>query len=63
MTVTDSFPEASTLQRYPPTGIDILIVGGGLGGLTAALECYRKGHNVRILEALPDFAHHNGKFS
>jgi len=35
---------------YPATGISILIVGAGVGGLVTALECHRKGHNVRILE-------------
>lgn len=35
---------------YPPTGIDVIIVGTGFGGLTAALEFVRKGHTVRILE-------------
>ena len=34
----------------PPSGIDVLIVGAGVGGLVAALECHRKGHNVRIWE-------------
>lgn len=38
------------LGSYPKTGIDVLIVGTGLAGLTAALECHRKGHNVHILE-------------
>jgi len=38
------------LGSYPKTGIDVLIVGTGLAGLTAAIECVRKGHNVRILE-------------
>ncbi|KAK0640654.1 hypothetical protein B0T16DRAFT_430764 [Cercophora newfieldiana] len=35
---------------YPNTDIDVLIVGTGLAGLTAAIECVRKGHNVRVLE-------------
>jgi thioredoxin reductase len=42
----DSRPVGS----YPSTGIDVLIVGTGLAGLTAAIECVRKGHNVRVLE-------------
>ena len=36
--------------RYPDTGISMLIVGGGIGGLMCALECWRKGHQVRVLE-------------
>lgn len=43
---SDSKPVGS----YPSTGIDVLIVGTGLAGLTAGIECVRKGHNVRILE-------------
>lgn len=32
------------------TGIKVLIIGAGVGGLTAALECHRKGHAVRVFE-------------
>lgn len=39
---------------YPPTGIDVLIVGAGFAGLTASIECIRKGHNVRLLERMGD---------
>lgn len=46
----DSRPYGS----YPDTGIDVLIVGTGLAGLTAAIECLRKGHNVRVLERNAD---------
>ncbi|TKA76108.1 hypothetical protein B0A49_03509 [Cryomyces minteri] len=42
--------EAKPLGSYPSTGIDVLVVGTGLAGLTAAIECTRKGHNVHILE-------------
>ena len=48
MTVEGADPKP--VGSYPPTGIDILIVGTGLAGLTAAIECIRKGHNVRVLE-------------
>jgi len=46
-------PEGSVpkpVGSYASTGIDVLIVGTGLAGLTAAIECIRKGHNVRVLE-------------
>ena len=42
--------EPATLGSYPSSGIDVLIVGTGLAGLTAAIECTRKGHNVLVLE-------------
>ena len=41
---------APTLKRYPETGISVLIVGSGIGGLMSALECWRKGHTIQILE-------------
>lgn len=38
-------------ERHPETGVDVLIVGAGMGGLMSTLECWRKGHNiVGILE-------------
>ena len=46
----DEAMEFAPVGTYPSTGIDVLIVGTGFGGLTAALEFTRKGHNVRILE-------------
>ncbi|PIA98391.1 hypothetical protein CB0940_06082 [Cercospora beticola] len=33
-----------------PTGINVLVVGAGVGGLATALECVRKGHSVRVVE-------------
>ncbi|KAI1331392.1 FAD/NAD(P)-binding domain-containing protein [Xylariaceae sp. FL0255] len=42
--------DCKPVGSYPPTGIDVLIVGTGLAGLTASIECVRKGHNVRVLE-------------
>ncbi|KAK0206683.1 hypothetical protein DFS33DRAFT_611258 [Desarmillaria ectypa] len=44
---------AEHMAREPLSGIDVLIVGGGLAGLTAAIECYRKGHDVRVVERRP----------
>lgn len=43
-------PDCKPVGSYPFTGIDVLIVGTGLAGLTATIECVRKGHNVRVLE-------------
>jgi len=34
---------------------DILIVGGGIGGLTAALALAQRGYHVRVLEAASEF--------
>ena len=34
-----------------PTGSDVLIVGGGLQGLSSALHLARRGFRVRLLEA------------
>src|SRR5215218_2382720 len=33
----------------------ILILGGGLGGLTTALALARRGYRVRVLEGAPEF--------
>ena len=41
------------VHRMPSTGISILIVGGGIGGLNMALESWRQGHDVRVLEKAP----------
>lgn len=42
--------EPKPLGSYPESGINVLIVGTGLAGLTAAIECVRKGHKVQVLE-------------
>lgn len=36
------------------TGIKVVIVGAGFGGLTAAIECHRQGHTVEIYENFPE---------
>lgn len=41
---------AKDMKIDPPTGIKVGIIGGGIGGLTAAIECHRKGHSVRVFE-------------
>ncbi|KAI5922880.1 FAD/NAD(P)-binding domain-containing protein [Camillea tinctor] len=53
-------PFSSTLVdgvlRYPPTGIKVLIVGAGVAGMFAALECWRKGNDVEIIEKASKFS-------
>lgn len=44
---------ASSASPAPKTGIKVIIVGAGFGGLTAAIECHRHGHDVEIYEAFP----------
>ncbi|RDW69735.1 monooxygenase-2 [Coleophoma cylindrospora] len=35
------------------TGVRVIVVGAGFAGLTAAIECHRKGHSVLVLESFP----------
>lgn len=44
----------ATSERPPSTGIKVIIVGAGFAGLTAAIECHRKGHEVLVLESFPE---------
>ncbi|KAH8690554.1 hypothetical protein BGW36DRAFT_432352 [Talaromyces proteolyticus] len=39
------------MEREQTSHIDVLIVGAGLGGLYAAIECYRQGHSPLIVES------------
>ena len=55
-----SFPPASTIPRCPLSEIDVLIVGGGIGGMFAAINCHQKGHKVRVLEAGDSFDSNDG---
>ncbi len=38
------------VHRLPENGITIVIIGAGNAGLQAALECWRKGCDVVVLE-------------
>ncbi|KZO94402.1 FAD/NAD(P)-binding domain-containing protein [Calocera viscosa TUFC12733] len=40
-------------EQLPPTGIRVIIVGAGIGGLACAIECHNKGHSVLVLEKFP----------
>lgn len=50
--ITDS--DSRPVGSYPDSGIEVLIVGTGLAGLTASIECIRKGHRVQVLERYDD---------
>lgn len=36
--------------RWPLTGVNVVVAGGGPCGYLTALECWRKGHNVAVVE-------------
>lgn len=40
----------SPYSNVPETGIKVIVVGAGFGGLYAAIECHRQGHKVEIYE-------------
>ncbi|KAI0889816.1 FAD/NAD(P)-binding domain-containing protein [Annulohypoxylon maeteangense] len=48
--------------RYPPTGTKVLIIGAGVGGLMTALECWRKGIEVEIVEKTDVVSGHGDMF-
>lgn len=53
------------LHRDPPlpsddvrdTGIDVIVVGAGFGGIACAVECKRKGHRVMVIEKVHGLKH------
>ncbi|KAK3358756.1 hypothetical protein B0T25DRAFT_74426 [Lasiosphaeria hispida] len=45
---------ANKIPRLPPSGIKVIVVGAGFAGLSAAIECDRKGHSVTLLEKVDD---------
>ena len=50
----------SAANDFKPSGIRVIIVGAGFAGITAAIECTRKGHSCLILES---YKSTNGKHS
>jgi len=49
---TRSGPKPVDTSTKSKTGIKVIIVGAGFGGLTAAIECHLQGHDVTVLEAV-----------
>lgn len=43
-----------TDEWVPDSRIRVIIVGAGFAGLTAAIECHRKGHSVTLLESVAE---------
>ena len=41
---------SAVLNRGEKNEMSVLVSGAGVGGLMAALECWRRGFNVRIVE-------------
>ncbi|KAK8044011.1 hypothetical protein PG993_004035 [Apiospora rasikravindrae] len=50
MPLSPSAKSLTQLARSPLSGISVCVVGAGPAGVYTALQCWRKGHNVRILE-------------
>lgn len=49
--LNDTSPQPTSSSPITPSGIRVLIIGAGFAGLTAAIECKRKGHTPIILES------------
>lgn len=49
------FTSTGPCETAPPlsSGIKIIIVGLGIGGLATAIECHRKGHRVVAFDKYP----------
>ena len=50
MIVTPTGTVADGVRRFPSNDIKVVVIGAGIGGLQTALECWRNGCEVVILE-------------
>ena len=56
MTATKNLLEEDPVfSRYPSSGINILVAGAGIAGLSFAIEAHRKGHEVSVIDRRPHF--------
>src|SRR6187399_3424809 len=56
MSWTDWFGRATHRSGGAMDGLDILVIGGGIGGLTAAIALRQHGHRVTVIERDPDWS-------
>ncbi|KAL4904924.1 hypothetical protein BDW74DRAFT_185431 [Aspergillus multicolor] len=47
--IDNAVPASGLPARHPSTGIPVLIIGAGIGGLMTTSECWRKGHDVVVI--------------
>jgi monoamine oxidase len=52
--LADKSDAASKRRPHPSRSADVLVVGAGMAGVTAARTLYDKGHRVIVLEGRPD---------
>lgn len=45
---------ATNGAQRPKTGIKVIVVGSGFGGLSAAIECHHQGHDVSVYESFAE---------
>jgi NADPH-dependent 2,4-dienoyl-CoA reductase/sulfur reductase-like enzyme len=45
--MTDKLEQPDTADSHP-TPLNVLVIGGGIGGLSAAIALRRNGHRVKV---------------
>lgn len=50
--------EVDGVRRSPASGIKVVVLGAGVAGLQAALECWRKGMDVEVVESAEKISPH-----